>query len=137
MIVQFWTLAAEIFHSRQAKRLFAIIGGGGILSNIVFGFGTRSYVSTIGTENLLFVVVGCLLISLAMTQALGKDAKVELTQALLRTPTKSLQSSAPKTQSKLFNPKHVKLIGVAVILTYLVSTLVDYQFNVIVKSRHR
>ena len=31
--VQFWAFTNEIFHARQAKRLFAIIGGGGMLSN--------------------------------------------------------------------------------------------------------
>ncbi|MCX7959518.1 MAG: hypothetical protein N3B13_10775, partial [Deltaproteobacteria bacterium] len=34
IIVPFWTFANEIFTSREAKRLFGIIGAGGVLANV-------------------------------------------------------------------------------------------------------
>src|SRR2546422_742338 len=36
VVIQFWTLANDVFHAREAKRLFGLIGAGGTLANVVF-----------------------------------------------------------------------------------------------------
>ena len=36
-LVQFWTLANELFNAQEAKRLYAIIGAGGTFANILIG----------------------------------------------------------------------------------------------------
>ncbi len=127
LIVQFWTFTNEIFNSRQAKRLFAVIGGGGVLANVAIGFGISGAVREMGTENLLYVLSALLGISLVMVLLLGKDARQELTQARERGPQQKAKASP-----KVFQTSHVKLIAAVVVLTYVVSTLVDYQFQVIV-----
>ncbi|HET6346888.1 MAG TPA: Npt1/Npt2 family nucleotide transporter [Myxococcota bacterium] len=129
LIVQFWSLANEIFHARQAKRLFAVIGGGGVVANIVFGFGTSGAAKLVGTENLLWGIVACLVVCLAMVRRLGQVARVELTTAWERGPQRQ---HAPVPAGGVFATRHVQLIAGVVVLTYLVSTLVDYQFQVIV-----
>src|SRR5437660_6690649 len=35
VVIQFWTMANDVFHAREAKRLFGLIGGGGTLANVV------------------------------------------------------------------------------------------------------
>ncbi|MEE2960327.1 MAG: Npt1/Npt2 family nucleotide transporter [Myxococcota bacterium] len=130
LIVQFWSFTSEIYHTRQAKRLFAIIGGGGVLANIVFGLIVRGYVKTIGTQNLLFVIVFCLLVSAWATRQLSKVARTELINAYHRHPKKSQGSTEPST--KPLQTKHVKLLAAMIALTYMVSTFVDYQFKVII-----
>lgn len=130
LVVQFWSFANEIFHSRQAKRLFAVIGGGGVLANIAFGFGASGAAKLFGTENLLFAICGCILVCLAMIFLLGQDARAELTQALERTPSRQTNAQAPA--QGVFATRHVRLIAAVIVLTYIVSTLVDYQFQVIV-----
>ncbi len=127
LIVQFWTFVNEIFHSRQAKRLFAIIGGGGVLSNVFIGFAISGSVKSLGTENLLYVLSGLLVISLAAVIMLGRASKTELAAAQERGPAQKAKGSG-----KVFTTRHVKLIAVVVVLTYIVSTLVDYQFQVII-----
>src|SRR5260370_182411 len=37
VVIQFWTMANDVFHAREAKRLFGLIGGGGTLANVIFG----------------------------------------------------------------------------------------------------
>ena len=34
VVIQFWTLANDVFHAREAKRLFGYIGGGGTLATL-------------------------------------------------------------------------------------------------------
>jgi len=127
VVVQFWTFANEIFHSRQAKRLFAVVGGGGVVANIVFGFGISGSVKALGTENLLYVICALMLMSLGLVMALGRAARTEITGAHERSPTSKQQASG-----RVFASRHVQLIAVVVVLTYLVSTLTDYQFQVII-----
>jgi ATP/ADP translocase/HEAT repeat protein len=127
LIVQFWTLANEIFDSRQAKRLFAIIGGGGVLANVVTGFATGGTAEVLGTDNLLYVICALLTIALAMTIILGRVAREQLTAARVRAPAKKASGGA----QGVFATRHVQLIAAVVVLTYIVSTMVDYQFNVI------
>jgi ATP/ADP translocase/HEAT repeat protein len=146
LIVQFWSLVPEIFTSRQAKRLFIVIGGGGVLANIAFGFGVKTLVPLIGTENLLFLICACLCVSGGAVTLLGVNARAELRNARQRAPsvqrTKQLNRTRHVATEKLktikdrvpnvFTIKHVQLIAAVVVVIYLVSTIVDYQFNVIV-----
>lgn len=133
LVVQFWTLTNEIFNSRQAKRLFALIGGGGVISNIVFGFAISNVVRSLGTENLLYIQVACMAVGLIAVIMLGKDARHELIAARGRTAKVGHKLGTPIHKKKnVFSSRHVQLIGLVVVLTYLVSTLVDYQFQVIV-----
>ncbi len=132
LVVQFWTMTNEIFHSRQAKRLFAIIGGGGVLSNVFIGFFVSGSVRALGTENLLYIISACMAVSLVAALALGQMANVELEAARERAPAKRTPSGAPISRKKVFATRHVQLIALVVVLTYLVSTLVDYQFQAII-----
>ena len=131
LIVQFWSFTNEIFHSRQAKRLFAIIGGGGVLSNVVIGFGIKNTVKSIGTENLLYVICACLALSLLTVIALGKNARGDLRAAHEKKPSTKSRDGKPKGE-KVFTTRHVQLIAMVVVITYIVSTIVDYQFQVII-----
>ncbi|MEM6730580.1 MAG: Npt1/Npt2 family nucleotide transporter, partial [Myxococcota bacterium] len=130
LVVQFWTMTNEIFHSRQAKRLFALIGGGGVLSNVFIGFFVSGSVRALGTENLLYIISACMAVSLVAVLMLGQIARVSLEGARDRAP-KRTSSGAPVSRKKVFATRHVQLIALVVILTYIVSTLVDYQFQAI------
>ncbi len=131
-IVQFWSFAGEIFNSRQAKRLFAIIGGGGVVANVIVGFAISGSVKALGTENLLYVITGFLAVSLISVAALGRDAAIELTAAHVRKPSPPTRAGTLRPPQGVFSTRHVQLVATVVVVTYIVSTLVDYQFQVIV-----
>lgn len=130
LIVQFWSFTNEIFHSRQAKRLFAVIGGGGVLANVVIGVAIRATVRSLGTENLLIGIAVCLGAAMMLVVSLGRDVRSELSAAKDRVSDRRLVTRGRGTQA--FATRHVKLMAVVVVLIYVASTLVDYQFNVIV-----
>lgn len=131
LVVQFWSMNNELFNSRQAKRLFAVIGGGGVAANIFIGLAISKVVHELGTENLLYVLLGCLLACFILVLWLGKDAKQDLQAAHDRRPKRG-HKSASKAVPKVFDSRHVQLIALVIVLTYWVSTFVDYQFQVIV-----
>ncbi|MBI3179806.1 MAG: hypothetical protein HYZ27_09100, partial [Deltaproteobacteria bacterium] len=130
LIVQFWSLANDIFHSRQAKRLFAVIGGGGVLANVFIGFAISRSVRVLGTESLLYLISLFLGVSLVMVLLLGREAKAELVTAKSRVAPR--MAGKPQAAQPVFATRHVRLGAAVVVLTYLASYVLDYQFNVIV-----
>jgi AAA family ATP:ADP antiporter len=61
-----WLLANAVFTAREARRVFGFIGTGGIAGAILGGAFTRGAVEVIGTENLLLVCAGILVLCLPL-----------------------------------------------------------------------
>ncbi len=69
-----WGIAALVLDPRQAKRLYPLIGAGGILGLTIGGLITRPLVAWIGTENLLWIWAGSLALAALMTSGLVRSA---------------------------------------------------------------
>src|SRR5437868_14654092 len=69
VVIQFWTMASDVFHAREAKRLFGLIGGGGTLANVIFGLLVGKYARVVGAQNLLWLMVGQLLLCAILARA--------------------------------------------------------------------
>src|ERR1044071_1698176 len=65
-----WGIAGVVCDTRQAKRLFPLFNASRILGQVIGGFATGALVSIIGTENLLIVWAGSLVISYLFSRAL-------------------------------------------------------------------
>lgn len=136
LLVQFWSLANEIFHTRQAKRLFAVIGAGGAMAGIWAGFGVKAVTKSIGTENLLYVMVALLSVAIVMVVLVSLRTRSNLEAARIKKNLRyrGIQGKAfiEERQQPVLVSNHLRIIAVLVIVASLVTTLVDYQFNVYV-----
>ncbi|MEO5888249.1 MAG: MFS transporter, partial [Anaerolineales bacterium] len=65
-----WGIAGLVCDTRQAKRLFPLFNAARILGQVIGGFITGLLVASIGTENLLLVWAGALLIAFLLSRAL-------------------------------------------------------------------
>ena len=63
---QIWTLANYVLTTREAKRVFGMVGGGAITGWIFAGYFSKVIVKTFGTESLLLGMVLFLLICTAL-----------------------------------------------------------------------
>ncbi|MBI1874962.1 MAG: hypothetical protein HYS05_13890 [Acidobacteria bacterium] len=70
---QVWTLADVVMTTRQAKRLFGMIGGGAIAGWIIGGLLTTTMVERFETEYLLLVMAVALALSAALVAAIWRD----------------------------------------------------------------
>src|SRR5262249_52760819 len=61
-VAQVWTLANFVWTPREAKRLFSILGCGGIIGGSVGGFLAKQVALRLGTEMMLPFMAGFLLI---------------------------------------------------------------------------
>lgn len=68
-----WGVAAAIFDTRQAKRLFPLFSAGGILGVALGGLITGPLVQLLGTENLLLVWAATLLMVFGVVKALAGE----------------------------------------------------------------
>ncbi len=65
-----WGIAGVVCDTRQAKRLFPLFNASRILGQVIGGFVTGLLVVSIGTENLLLVWAGALILAFLLSRAL-------------------------------------------------------------------
>jgi HEAT repeat protein len=65
-----WGVAGVVCDARQAKRLFPLFNASRILGQVIGGFATGVLVSVIGTENLLIVWAGSLVLAFLFSRVL-------------------------------------------------------------------
>jgi len=65
-----WGIAGLVCDTRQAKRLFPLFNAARILGQVIGGFITGLLVASLGTENLLLVWAGTLLVAFLLSRAL-------------------------------------------------------------------
>jgi HEAT repeat protein len=70
-----WGVAGMLCDTRQAKRLFPLLGAGGIVGIVLGGLVTRILVAELGSENLLFVWAGGLALASAVVHLLLRDVR--------------------------------------------------------------
>lgn len=132
MVIQCWSFANDIFNSREAKRLFAIIGGGGVVSNIAVGFFIKQLVVGVGARNLLWLVVAMIGVAWLLERWLcvvAKDAlRLSNEQAASRV---GKAGPISKQEGPVLANLQLRLMAAVVVLTFVVSTVVDYQFKIV------
>lgn len=133
LVSQFWLVANELFDTRQAKRLFGLIGGGGILGGVAGAAVAAQLAYLVGTEDLLLVSGGILVVCAIVVAVLAWRYPV-----LRQPPSAGHASSASRGKNRvsakgawavLRESSHLRTIAMILGTTILVTTLVDYQFN--------
>lgn len=129
--MQVWSLANQLLTTRQAKRLFGVIGAGGILGGITGGFIAAAVARTLSTEALLPTMAAGLTVCMGLV--------VWSTQPRKGLPEPGTDSIAPEsdksrpsfTQSVrwITASRYLLLITSLIVLSRVVSTVVDYQFK--------
>lgn len=124
---QVWTLANDLFTTREAKRVFGLVGAGGILGAIVGGWATGKLAPRIGTVNLLLVVAGLLVAGAVIVAGLSR----------LRTAQRTVSAELPRPHGLaeslrlVSHSGHLRLLAALVFVSALATTSVDFQFSVV------
>jgi ATP:ADP antiporter, AAA family len=133
---QIWTLANYILTTREAKRVFGMVGGGAIAGGIFAGYLSKTMAKRFGTESLLlamslFVFVCAVLIIFVWRsrKALDVDA--------LGTSGRSDQTSPGNIFASLrllFSSPYSRSIAAVICISSLVTTLTGWQFLAIAQQ---
>ncbi len=124
---QVWTLAGDLFTVREAKRVFGLIGGGGILGGIAGSFGAQTLVEKTGTLWTLPLVCGLLCLTILVVHLLTRTPAVQ-------GPAHSAERIPGRISESLrmiAGTPHLRAIASLVLLTALVTSIVEWQFQAV------
>ncbi len=139
LVTQFWIVVNDIFNPREAKRLIGFFGSGGILGGIIGGEITALLARSRFADSLLVIVAGMLTVCIFVVYLVLSPQRKTRMRGISK-------SSAKKTPPNLkdvgfkdcFNTvrgsPYLKILAGIVTLTLIVSTLIDFQFNSIIKT---
>lgn len=134
MTIQFWTFANDVFNTREAKRLFGLVGAGGVVATVVAGFTVSALAQRVGTANLLFLCAGLLAGCLVVVFSISRTFRSELEHALAGAPARTSAIFVGAELGRVFSSRHLKVIAWLVILTFAATTVVDYQFKMVARN---
>lgn len=135
-IVQFWTLANDLFNAREAKRLYGLVGAGGTVANIVIGFVTARMATRFGASALL-LLSAALLALCAVAAFLA--ARIGRQRLFARAASGRAGTSSRRplgAAGRVLTSGHLRTVAVLTGVTYFTTTLVDFQFKVVAGSHH-
>lgn len=119
-----WLLANAIFNPREARRLFGLVGAGGIAGAIVGAGFTSWVVARVGTENLLLVCAAMLGGSLILVRLVRTER--------VPGPTKKAKEDGESPLRLIASSDLLKLLAGMAALVAVVAAITDIQFNAIV-----
>lgn len=129
LISQFWTLANDLHDARSAKRLFGTVGAARVLGVIAVGTGTGAVVRLLGTAQLLFVLVGMLLLIAKLASLLGQEPRPGR-------PRNRQREGSPGSGPKIIGDPYVKALSLMILFAFTALTLGDYQFKAIARATY-
>jgi AAA family ATP:ADP antiporter len=134
---QVWMLANYLLTTREAKRVFGLVGAGGITGWIFSGLLASALAKTrgLGTGSLLLVMaiilVGCSALVVALWREKDKSLSAVATPHGEEEP-KSLR----KSLAVVFSNPYLMAIASLITLSSIVTTFAGWQFKAIAKSAH-
>ncbi|MFB3041605.1 MAG: Npt1/Npt2 family nucleotide transporter [Candidatus Poribacteria bacterium] len=131
---QFWLAANVTFNPRQARRLFGFIISGGTLGGILAGSIARGVVARIGTENLLIGVAAMLLACVPIIRRVTQQESVGYTG---RASAQKSDQNIGGAFALIQKNKHLTLLTMIIGVTVIATTLVDYQFKIIIQEAYK
>ncbi len=129
-LVQFWTLANELFHAREAKRLYGFIGSGGMIANIFIGLLTAWVANALGAPALLLLCTALLGACAAAAYAVGRLGRQRMFARAATGSSSGGRSSKVKTGAgRVFTSPHLRMVAALTALTFLTTSIIDFQFK--------
>jgi len=128
--VQAWTFANTVFDTRQARRLFGLVGAGASLGGILAGLMALTLVKPLGTVNLLLVLA-----SLILGAAVVVNAAWRVRRSDLRPPHRRARPLRESLGVIAATP-YLRLIATLIFIVAIVTQWTQFQFNVIVEQMY-
>ena len=133
---QIWTLANYVLTTREAKRVFGMVGGGGIAGGIFAGFLSKTMAKGFGTESLLLAMTLFVLICAGLVILVWRSGRMLVGDAQ-RTAGGSTDADPRNLSASLrllLSSPYLRAVAAVICISSLVTTLTDWQFLAIGKQ---
>ena len=133
---QVWTLANYLLTTREAKRIFGMVGGGAILGWIFGGYISKLVARAFGTDSLLLAMVALLVICSALTAIASKGGKMRVDPE--HDPLRGISGAAHKdlrdSMHSVFSSPYLRAIAAVICISSLATTMTGWQFKALAKQ---
>ncbi len=127
---QIWTLANYVLTTREAKRVFGMVGGGAIAGWIFAGYFSNAIAKTFGTESLLLGMALFMLLCTGLIVFIWRSGQVAVGGA--HGMTEESAESSPRnlfaSMQLVFASTYLRAIAAVICISSLVTTLSGWQF---------
>jgi ATP:ADP antiporter, AAA family len=131
--VQAWSFANSLFDTRQAKRLFGLIGSGASFGGIAAGLAARELVTRVGgTVNMMLVLAGMILA--AAMVVVTANLKISRRAGTTRTGRPPRQRFGDAL-AQIRGSRYLTLMATLVFLVAVATQWTGFQLNFVVKQR--
>ncbi|MBX7082103.1 MAG: cyclic nucleotide-binding domain-containing protein [Nannocystaceae bacterium] len=127
LIVQFWTIANDLHDPRTARRLFPTISAARVVGVVTIGLVSGAVVRTIGTAQLLFVLVGLMVAVAVLALQLRRFPRAE------PMPAHTRKGPPPR----VMGDRYVHALSLFILMLFAALTIGDYQFKAIARASFR
>jgi ATP:ADP antiporter, AAA family len=131
---QVWTLANHTLTTREAKRVFGLIGGGAIGGWIFAGYISKTLVQSFGTEALLLamalLVLACSVLMFAMWHTNQAEGGADEVAAK---PGEDKKRNLRHSLKLVLASSYLRAIAAVICISSFVTTLTGWQFKAIAK----
>ncbi|HEX7705280.1 MAG TPA: Npt1/Npt2 family nucleotide transporter [Thermoanaerobaculia bacterium] len=128
LVSQFWSLSNHMFDARQAKRLFAFVGAGGLLGGVLGGQVAKVATKLVGTRYALLMAAFLLLTVVVLIWVTRRVHPADERRVAGAAGLSSLDQ-ARGGFALLRQSKHLRGVATIMLLTVVVAQIVDLQFN--------
>jgi len=138
LVTQFWITVNDIFNPREAKRLIGFFGSGGILGGLVGGELTGFLAKSKVDFDLLLLAAGMLIVCAIVVEYIFIWQRKRIPTAF-DADIKEEEKEPGKVGFKdcfyaVKNNYYLKLLAAVVVITIIIGTLIDFQFNSVVEK---
>lgn len=126
LLPHFWALALDVWDSRRARSVFPLLGGCGLLGGLAGGAFAAWSTPILKPAGLMWILAGLLVAAYALT------LMVEVHRA--RRPTPAETTSTTSRWGIILRSTYIKVLAVALALSVIVGTLVDFQFKFFIQQ---
>jgi ATP/ADP translocase len=129
-VAQLWTLANQIFTPEEGKRSFGLLTAGGTVGGAAAGFGVKwSLHLFVESNHLLWVVGGLYIAASALVLWAERQLEGKISERELAMPEKPEEAGTGSLGELLAGSTYLKTIAVIILVSVIVSTLIDFQFK--------
>lgn len=142
---QVWTLANEVLTTRQAKRLFGLVGSGAIAGFICGGYLTRHLVGRFDAESVLLAMAALLLICVALVVVLFRQQAAAVAEPAPDTGAEGSPGTAARASGAdhsltetirlIRSSSYLRAIAAVICLSSIATTTANWQFEAFTQAR--
>ena len=130
---QVWTLANHVLTTREARRIFGFLAGGGIVGGIFAGLFSKVVAKAFGTESLLLGMALFLSLCLPLVVQIWRQHQ-EAVQGLAEAPAEQGPRNLRESMGLVFSSTYLRSIAALIWVSAFVTEVIDWQFKSVAKE---